>query len=646
MEDNEKKVSLTDLAEGAKQTASMPTRFPTRFKANQVREVADYHEVVQPKASEKPVEGVGMKVIDDTIKAIPETIERLRQESLALIEKGQEERIEAELDSDNVDAGSGFISEEEIEKNQKAIQQKTNRREEYFPEEKKDDDVDFGEEDDDDDVDFPEEYSTPVRPNVPKQENVPTPTMDPAEDVEFDPARFDKMERKVTKIMSVPEFTEKETEQLAETVAKTYEAVTGDTVEADVKVKAATPAEEEVKVEEKIEITDGANRTVTMNLLDDDDLSILDDDEEAQKTAEQRRKEENDKLEEIRTNVKKDIEQVFKPVSKPININNFKIKKKAISASKVLNKIQNAAVNTATNVLYATGEVAEVSELNSLEIQKLDPGRVNNNSYYTYMRDIYQILFNHIVDANKPEKFETWTKTTPFEIIDDLFFAAYKATFGDANILTFTCPNCQNVFLKEFPIHDMIKFKDDTVKDKYYKLLRTGPVHASTDSYTAGMYQMSDTYVATLKHPMLYDQIIVPTFLNEEFSDKYGDLLTLCSYIDEVYVIDHQNEELIPVDMKPDPTNPANTIKRKIKTCSAILKTLTSDQLQALSTETDKYDQIDSDRIAGKKQDEDAIKYIYPACTCPKCNAKINEQEELPQRMLFTRHQLGAYQRV
>ena len=101
--------------------------------------------------------------------------------------------------------------------------------------------------------------------------------------------------------------------------------------------------------------------------------------------------------------------------------------------------------------------------------------------------------------------------------------------------------------------------------------------------------------------------------------------------------------------MQPVHTDPRKTVRRRIKTCASIIRTLTSDQLQTLTVETDKYDKPDSKRNINDDDDDDMtpeIQYIYPECECPKCKSKIKEAVANPVDMLFTRHQLGVYQRI
>ena len=234
---------------------------------------------------------------------------------------------------------------------------------------------------------------------------------------------------------------------------------------------------------------------------------------------------------------------------------------------------------------------------------------------------------------------------TPNTVIDDYMFTAYKATFGLSNIITFSCEDnkCNNVFMESVPIHSMIKFENDEVKDEYMKILHEGNTDSTNTNYEVSLYQASDDYVFALKVPSLYNTYIEPTLVSQDFNAKYEDRLLLLSYIDSIYKIDYATKQLIPIDTKPVATDKSLTYKRRIKTFDTILKSLTSDQLMALSVETDKYD--------GGKLDDDgnlirSVTYVYPERRCPKCGKKIDEQEINPDNMLFTRHQLGLMKKI
>lgn len=378
--------------------------------------------------------------------------------------------------------------------------------------------------------------------------------------------------------------------------------------------------------------------------IDDEDFKLLDE-EDDNKESDSEEEEEKAKMEAIKQNIRQQINKNFNPVHNSIDISKFTIAKKPINAAKVINEIQSKPIECADGVLWATKKAIRMSAWSPMEIQSIDPQRLRQGNYNKYIDNKLRLIYQHLIDANKPKSFEAWARMTPNTTVDDYMFTAYKATFGLSNILTYSCSdeNCSNVFMEPVPIHSMIKFNSDEVKEQYMQILHEGNTDSSEATYNVDLYQISDDYVFALKTPSLYNTYIEPTLVPQEFNSKYEDRLLLLSYIDAIYKIDTASQQLIPIDTKPSETDKTLTYKRRIKTFDTILKSLTSDQLMTLSTYTDQYD--------GGKLDDDGnlvtdISYIYPEKTCPKCGKKIEEQVVNPDNMLFTRHQLGLMKKI
>ena len=379
--------------------------------------------------------------------------------------------------------------------------------------------------------------------------------------------------------------------------------------------------------------------------IDDEDMKYLDEEDESESDNEES-EDEKAKTEEIKETIRHEVNKNFIPINNKLNLSKFTISKKPINAAKVINDIKSKAIECADGVLYNQKRAVRMSAWKPMEIQSIDPQRIKNGNYNKYIENKLKLIYDHIIDANKPKTFEAWAMITPNTVIDDYMFTAYKATFGLSNIITFSCPDdeCSNIFMESIPIHSMIKFANDSVKDEYMTILHEGNTDSTTSKYEVNLYQASDEYVFALKVPSLYNTYIEPTLVKQEFNIKYEDRLLLLSYIDSIYKIDYDNNQLILIDTKPVATNKALTYMRRIKTFDTILKTLTSDQLMALSVETDKYD-------GGNKIDDNGelirdVSYVYPERKCPKCGKKIDEQVINPDNMLFTRHQLGLMKKI
>ena len=105
MNNNENNVSLSDLANGAIPTAT-PVGMPVKPKLNtaNVRE-ANISEVARPSEPEV-IEGTGNPMLDKAFLGIDSTIARLQSETDTTYQKGEEERIEKAIDSDDGDIDS------------------------------------------------------------------------------------------------------------------------------------------------------------------------------------------------------------------------------------------------------------------------------------------------------------------------------------------------------------------------------------------------------------------------------------------------------------------------------------------------------------------------------------------------------------
>lgn len=565
---SENNVTLNDLSNGAKPVAA-PVGMPARPRLNtkNVKE-ANLAEAVLPGKDQQPTNGTGNPMLDAAFLGLDSTIDRLASESQALINKGNEERIERAIDSNDGD----IDNEDEVN----TIQPTTIKVNKF------------------DDIETASNVS-----------NTPT-------------------EEVKTVSITKPVMVEKVVENSAPVAGTKKENIS---IVADDSI-----------YDDDDHLFDG---------IDDEDMKFLDDEEDTDNEETEESKDEKAKTEAIKNTIRNEMINKFKPIHNKLDLSGFSISKKPINASKVINEIKSKAIECADGVLLSEKRAIRMSAWKPMEIQSIDPQRVRGGSsnYNKYIENKLKLIYEHIIDANKPKSFEAWAMITPNTVMDDYMFTSYKATFGTANIVTFTCPDdkCNNVFMENVPVHSMLKFRDDTIKEEYMNILKLGNTDSTTSEYKVDLYQASDEYVIGLKVPSLYNTYIEPTLVDNAFSTKYEDLILLLSYIDSIYILDRENRQLIPIDTKPVANDKVLSYKRRIKTYATILKSLTSDQLQALSVETDKYD-------AGKLDDDGElirdITYVYPERRCPKCGKKIDEVEVNPDSILFTRHQLGLMKKI
>ena len=441
-------------------------------------------------------------------------------------------------------------------------------------------------------------------------------------------------------------------------ITTTNTNVVSEPVQPSESVSITKPAMVETTVEDSAPVSGTVEKNITMvedtSVYDEDDhlfdgLDDIDEIDTEEESNEEDTSDEDDKAktEAIKATIREEIKHKFNPIQKKLDLSGFTISKKAINASKVISELKTKAIECADGVLYSEERAVRMSAWKPMEIQSIDPQRLRGgqSNYNKFVENKLKLIYEHIIDNNKPKSFEAWCQITPNTVMDDYMFTAYKATFGTANIVTFNCTNenCNNVFLQNVPVHSMLKFSNESVKEKYMKILTEGNTDSTTTDYKVDLFQASDDYVIGLKIPSLYNTYIEPTLVDQNFTRKYEDLILLLTYVDSMYQIDAANHQLIPIDTKPVANDKALSYKRRIKTFATILKSLTSDQLQALSVETDKYD-------AGKLDDDGNlvkdVTYVFPERVCEKCGKKIEEVEVNPDSMLFTRHQLGLMKKI
>lgn len=365
-----------------------------------------------------------------------------------------------------------------------------------------------------------------------------------------------------------------------------------------------------------------------INILDNIDDDDLFDDATDEKNENNNNDAEADTLlEELKNQIKQRVE----PIKKSFDLSKFTISQKAVSAQKVMKLAVQVHQNVADWVLPSAGRSISVSGLSGPEILKLNPENSNRNRQNTF-RDMYRVIYDHIVDGNKPD-FEVWLKQTRFVDMQHIYFALYMATFGGSNFLNYTCPKCEKVFIKDVDFKDMVMYADDETKEKINCMLKQDTTSHSSDSYNVELIQVSNSYVLGIKTPSIWNVIMETASLSEKFLDKYSDLIDMVSYIDSAYLIDEQNGVLIPVNTKPDPNDMAKTAARRIKAMYDIIATLNSEEFYALRSKINEHDEFATSKIS----------YKIPETICPHCATKVPENRNVtPDNMLFMRHQLAA----
>ena len=246
------------------------------------------------------------------------------------------------------------------------------------------------------------------------------------------------------------------------------------------------------------------------------------------------------------------------------------------------------------------------------------------------MKNRYKLFYDHLASP-KPATLEQWLKTVSYADNDHLYFAVYGANFAGSNFIPYDCPRCNSTFLSEnIPIDNMYKFENDEVKEKFLKI-RDSQESIPTGLYASEITQISDKIAIGFKDPSIYNMLFETTLLDENFVNKYRDLIAIISYIDNIYYIDKSTSSLSPISYKVDKNNMVKTIKAKIITYAKILKNLAPDQYYIILSYLN--------AITNKTAD---IKYIKPEVTCPKCGEVIHEETVTAEHLVFTLAQLAS----
>ena len=356
------------------------------------------------------------------------------------------------------------------------------------------------------------------------------------------------------------------------------------------------------------------------DLFDDEDTEEGDTEEEEEERASK-----------ILDMLKTELKEKSTKIKASLDLSKFTVAKKSANAQKIMKIAVESHRKAADWVLYGENRPFSAIGLSGAEIIKMNPEKSSRNRLNTF-RDIYRIIYEHIQDANKPE-FETWCKQVKYVDLPHLYFGLYMATFSGSNFLTYTCPKCNKVFIQDVDFMDMIEYADDEAKAKVAEMLKLDTTSPKKYEYDIELVQVSDKFAFGIHTPSLYNIIMETASVSEKFLSTYSDLMDTIAYIDTIYYIDMENQELVPVDTKPVPNDIAKTSARKIKIFHSIINKLSSSEFYALRAKIADYSSDTTDKIL----------YKIPECTCPECGEKIEEQKPVgPDSLLFTRHQLEA----
>lgn len=329
--------------------------------------------------------------------------------------------------------------------------------------------------------------------------------------------------------------------------------------------------------------------------------------------------ENNDKVYE---SFRKMVNAKLKPVSKKLDIKSFSIAKTADMNNSV---VVTSEASIAKWILPNTGVTIMMREFMGQDLDRLRIVMTNNDA-----RGTLQIIYDHI-SSLKPA-FETWLKSIKYDDYDHLFMAVYIASFAGSNYIPIDCANkaCPSkAYLTDnIPMTDLVKYKDDAAKAKFYKIYNNEPIMVSP-IIDGELIPVTENYAVMVKTPSLYDVMIEAGYYGQEFMQKYASMISISPYIGALYRIDMQNQQLIPIGYKTYVNNDGKTAKSRIIKYSKVFSTFSSDEINMLKAYIERL---------GKNEDD--ITYQIPETECPYCKHKTAASETTAAALVFLRNQL------
>lgn len=323
------------------------------------------------------------------------------------------------------------------------------------------------------------------------------------------------------------------------------------------------------------------------------------------------------------------IKEKIKPISEELDISTFTVVNEPISINATL---EQEVKDDVAWVLFASNRACHMERYLGSDIEDLNPDTSSSGmGRLDTLRKVYRSLYEHITDINKPKSFEAWLKATSYLDIKNIYAAVYRGAFEGSNYMTYECsdPACGNIWLSDdIPMMDLVEFNDTEAENKFNELIESESSEID-NLYVTEVVPVSKKYAISFREPSIYNVVFENASLPQKFTEKYEDMLSILMYIDKIYFIDHVNNRLQPIALKEFKNDLRKTTKVKVYTYSKILKELTPDEYNALA----KY------MVAINKRSE-SIKYVKPACTCPKCGKEVPKEEQDMQSMLFSRASL------
>lgn len=401
-----------------------------------------------------------------------------------------------------------------------------------------------------------------------------------------------------------------------EAVEETVEEEVVDEFDENVKVveedkNVVAPVQEEVDVDIDVNVVKDESPMAT-EIVEDEEETVADTDNE-----------------DVLKHLQALATEKLKPVSKKLNISSFTVLKKPVS--NVTPMFKESSARVAKWVLPTQQSIVLMKEFSGAELEKLREYSENARSVDALNRR-FNMIYSHIMSP-KPAAFDTWLKTTPFDDVDSYFFAIYIASFKGANYLPADCINkdCKETFLSDdVDIMSMVEFENDEAKKRFVSLYQSEATPAGKGIFCTEIVPMNEKIAIAFRQPSIYNVFEVAS-MDDKTRSEYSSIIDYIPYIDQIYSIDIENQQLAPIGYKMFADNNQRTIRSKVQKYNQLLSTLSVDEFAIIKA----YVKAIAEKTSG-------IGYVYPAIECPKCHNSTEKQRTTAEELVFTRYQLGS----
>ena len=334
-------------------------------------------------------------------------------------------------------------------------------------------------------------------------------------------------------------------------------------------------------------------------------------------------------------NLRSEILQKIIQSGKKINTAQFVVSNKLINIKDALKRSPKSVERTAVWPLTFAGRPFVARALKGPEVALLyDADELSNNGSSLNITQA-RIMFEHDASPYRPATLEAWAKTIPYADAENIFAALYCASMTGANYIPMACSkrSCQYAYLTDnIDINSMIKFSTDEAKARFEKIKNMEITPENTGTYDTVVSVINSSFAIGLRLPSIFTVLYEYNTLNTEFVNKYTAMVSIIQYIDYIYMINEDTQQLNPIGWKVYPGDHTKTFKSKIATYAKILKELDATDFSILLA-------LINSMITKARETKD-INYEIPASKCPKCGAEIPARPIDARGLVFMRQRL------